>query len=131
VASAGAVLAENIDYPMHMLADRLPGSVETGADALAAIAPGEGQVLSIGGERLAVYRNANGQLSALSPTCTHLGCLVHWNTTETSWDCPCHGSRFDPHGRVLDGPAVTALQARAIPGGEPREPSEGPLSDLH
>jgi nitrite reductase/ring-hydroxylating ferredoxin subunit len=124
LASAGAVLAENLDYPKHMLADRLPGSVETGAAALAAIAPGEGRVLSIEGERLAVYRNANGQLGALSPTCTHLGCLVHWNTTEKSWDCPCHGSRFDPHGRVLNGPAVTALQARAIPGDEARESSD-------
>ncbi len=104
-ASAGAVLSENIDYPEHMLADRLPGSIDTGAKALASIAPGEGRVLSLGGERLAVYRNSNGQLGALSAKCTHLGCLVHWNTTEKSWDCPCHGSRFDPHGRVLNGPA--------------------------
>jgi glycine/D-amino acid oxidase-like deaminating enzyme/nitrite reductase/ring-hydroxylating ferredoxin subunit len=128
-ASAGAVLAENLDYPKHMLADRLPGSIEEGAEALAAIPPGEGQVLSLGGERLAVYRNANGQLGALSAKCTHLGCLVHWNTTEKSWDCPCHGSRFDPHGRVLNGPAVNALEARAIPD-EERE-SEPGVHDLH
>jgi Rieske Fe-S protein len=101
LASAGAVLAENLDYPKHMVADRL--SRAGGEAELAAIAPGEGRVLSLGGERLAVYRNANGQLGALSPVCTHLGCLVHWNTTEKSWDCPCHGSRFDPHGRVLNG----------------------------
>jgi Rieske Fe-S protein len=86
-------------------------------------------VLSLGGERLAVYRNANGQLGALSPKCTHLGCLVHWNTTEKSWDCPCHGSRFDPHGRVLNGPAVNALEAREIPGQE-RE-SDTVAHDLH
>jgi glycine/D-amino acid oxidase-like deaminating enzyme/nitrite reductase/ring-hydroxylating ferredoxin subunit len=128
-ASVGAVLAENLDYPKHMIADRLPGSVGEGADALAAIAPGEGRVLSIAGERLAVYRNGNGQLGALSPKCTHLGCQVHWNTTEKSWDCPCHGSRFDPHGRVLNGPAVTALEARAIPGVE--EPDEAGVADLH
>ncbi len=127
LASAGAVLAENLDYPKHLLVDRLPGHIETGAQALAGIAPGEGQVLSIEGERLAVYRNANGQLGALSPTCTHLGCLVHWNTTEKSWDCPCHGSRFDPHGRVLNGPAVTALQARVIPQTGERESETAPV----
>jgi Rieske Fe-S protein len=129
LASVGAVLAENIDYPKHMLADRLPGSTGEGAEAMAAIPPGEGRVLSLGGERLAVYRNANGQLGALSPKCTHLGCLVHWNTTEKSWDCPCHGSRFDPHGRVLNGPAVNALEAREIPGQE-RE-SDTVAHDLH
>jgi glycine/D-amino acid oxidase-like deaminating enzyme/nitrite reductase/ring-hydroxylating ferredoxin subunit len=122
LAMAGAVLSENIDYPKHMLTDRLPGfGADDGAAALAAIPPGEGRVLTLAGERLAVYRNGNGQLGALSPTCTHLGCLVHWNTTEKSWDCPCHGSRFDPHGRVLNGPAVNALQAKAIPGLEEEE----------
>ena len=130
-ASAGAVLSENIDYPKHMLADRLPGNIDTGAKALASIAPGEGRVLSLGGERLAVYRNSNGQLGALSAKCTHLGCLVHWNTTEKSWDCPCHGSRFDPHGRVLNGPAVSALEAKPIPGVDERESEETSLYDIH
>jgi glycine/D-amino acid oxidase-like deaminating enzyme/nitrite reductase/ring-hydroxylating ferredoxin subunit len=112
LASARSFIGENADYPKHLLADRLP---HPGPEALRSLAPGEGQVLALRGQRLAVYRNANGELSALSPVCTHLGCLVHWNTTEKSWDCPCHGSRFDPHGRVLNGPAVTALEARPIP----------------
>ena len=89
LASAAAVLSENLDYPVHMVTDRLPGfRADDSAAALAAIPPGEGRVLTLAGERLAVYRNGNGQLGALSPTCTHLGCLVHWNTTEKSWDCP-------------------------------------------
>jgi glycine/D-amino acid oxidase-like deaminating enzyme/nitrite reductase/ring-hydroxylating ferredoxin subunit len=113
LASAKSFLSENIDYPKHLLGDLLP---LPGVESLARIPSGEGQVLSLGGQRLAVYRNGNGELSALSPVCTHLGCLVHWNTTEKSWDCPCHGSRFDPHGRVLNGPAVAALQARPLPG---------------
>ena len=75
----------------------------------------EGVVARVGGNKLAVYRNGRGELSALSPVCTHLGCLVHWNTTEKSWDCPCHGSRFDPLGRVLNGPAMAALEAQALP----------------
>jgi glycine/D-amino acid oxidase-like deaminating enzyme/nitrite reductase/ring-hydroxylating ferredoxin subunit len=130
LASAGAVLAENIDYPKHMLTDRLRGGGgASGVEALASIAPGEGQVLSIDKERLAVYRNGNGQLSALSPVCTHLGCLVHWNTTEKSWDCPCHGSRFDPHGRVLNGPAVAALEAKPIPG--LRDDDEAAVYDIN
>jgi Rieske Fe-S protein len=128
LASAGAVLSENLDYPKHMQTDRLGGGTDGGKAALGAIPPGEGRVLTLDGERLAVYRNANGQLNALSPVCTHLGCLVHWNTTEKSWDCPCHGSRFDPHGRVLNGPAVAALQAKAIPG---EKDSESPVHDLH
>jgi len=129
LASAGAVLSENLAYPKHLLADRLPGSAADGADAVAAIPPGEGRVLSFEGERLAVYRNANGELGALSPKCTHLGCQVHWNTTEKSWDCPCHGSRFDPHGRVLNGPAVAALEARPLPGA--RRDQDGEAFDLH
>jgi glycine/D-amino acid oxidase-like deaminating enzyme/nitrite reductase/ring-hydroxylating ferredoxin subunit len=130
-ASAGAFLSENIDYPKHLLTDRLPGSLDGGPAALAAIPPGEGRVVSIEGERLAVYRNGNGQLGAVSPVCTHLGCLVHWNTTEKSWDCPCHGSRFDPHGRVLNGPAVSALEAKPIPGVEEDESPETALYDIH
>ncbi|HEY7375528.1 MAG TPA: FAD-dependent oxidoreductase [Polyangia bacterium] len=129
LASAGAVLSENLDYPKHLLADRLPGSAAEGAEAVAAIPPGEGRVLSFGGERLAIYRNANGELGALSPKCTHLGCQVHWNTTEKSWDCPCHGSRFDPHGRVLNGPAVAALEARPLPSA--RREGDADAYDLH
>ncbi|HVT10187.1 MAG TPA: FAD-dependent oxidoreductase [Polyangia bacterium] len=125
LASAKLFVAENADFPKHLLQDRLP---HPGPEALASIPPGDGQVLSFKGQRLAVYRNANGELSAVSPVCTHLGCLVHWNTAEKSWDCPCHGSRFDPHGRVLNGPAVTALEARPIPdvpetAEEPRAPA--------
>jgi glycine/D-amino acid oxidase-like deaminating enzyme/nitrite reductase/ring-hydroxylating ferredoxin subunit len=122
LASVRTFIAENADFPKHLLGDRLP---LPGASALEAIAPGEGNVLSIGGKRLAVYRNGNGELSALSPVCTHLGCLVHWNTTEKSWDCPCHGSRFDPHGRVLNGPAVAALSVQPLPPTAPEpEPDE-------
>jgi Rieske Fe-S protein len=113
LASARAFITENADYPKHLLTDRLPRPA--GVEAVDDIPAGEGRVVTLRGERLAVYRNGNGELSALSPVCTHLGCLVHWNTTEKSWDCPCHGSRFDPQGRILNGPAVAPLEARRLP----------------
>jgi Rieske Fe-S protein len=58
---------------------------------------------------VAAYRDADGKLHMVSPTCTHLGCRVTWNPAEQSWDCPCHGSRFTVEGEVLEGPAVEPL----------------------
>lgn len=79
-------------------------------DSVVEIPPGEGALLREGMRKLAVYRDQDGGLHAVSAKCTHLGCFVHWNAAETSWDCPCHGSRFDVHGEVLHGPAPTALE---------------------
>ena len=78
------------------------------------LAPGEGAIVSHGGKKLAAYRDENGQVSAVSPVCTHLWCQVNWNAAERSWDCPCHGSRFDTEGRVLQGPAVEGLEPRPL-----------------
>ena len=83
---------------------------------LDAIAPGEGGLVRDGTRLLAVYRHADGQAQALSAACTHLGCAVHWNRAETSWDCPCHGSRFAIDGSVLHGPAHAPLASRPVPG---------------
>jgi glycine/D-amino acid oxidase-like deaminating enzyme/nitrite reductase/ring-hydroxylating ferredoxin subunit len=74
------------------------------------IAPGEGAILrdgSIG--KLAIYRSEQGELIRRSAICTHIGCVVHWNTLEKCWDCPCHGSQFAPDGQVLNGPAISPL----------------------
>jgi Rieske Fe-S protein len=62
-----------------------------------------------GRQQVALYRDADGTAHALSARCTHLGCLVRFNAAETSWDCPCHGSRFGIDGAVLEGPAVKPL----------------------
>jgi Rieske Fe-S protein len=59
--------------------------------------------------KIAVYRDPDGGLHARSAVCPHLSCIVHWNPGEQSWDCPCHGSRFDPYGKVLNGPAMSDL----------------------
>jgi Rieske Fe-S protein len=61
-----------------------------------------------------VYRDEAGELHAVSLRCTHLGCLLRFNSAETSWDCPCHGSRFDVDGGVLEGPAVSPLEPRDV-----------------
>lgn len=81
-------------------------------EQLTALRPGDAAIVELDGERVAAYRDAEGRLCAVSPVCTHLKCMVHWNPVETSWDCPCHGSRFAPDGRVLQGPAIEPLQRK-------------------
>jgi glycine/D-amino acid oxidase-like deaminating enzyme/nitrite reductase/ring-hydroxylating ferredoxin subunit len=73
------------------------------------LAAGEARVVRVDGEDVAAYRDRAGVLHAVSAVCTHLRCNVRWNPGETSWDCPCHGSRFGIDGEVLEGPAVRPL----------------------
>lgn len=82
-------------------------------DDAARIAPDSGAIVRDGLGRLAVYRGADGTLHRCDATCPHLGCVVQWNSLERSWDCPCHGSRFDPFGTVLCGPATRNLARRS------------------
>lgn len=70
----------------------------------------EGKILNLDGQRVACSRDAKGKVRLVSAVCTHLGCLVRWNGTERTWDCPCHGSRFHPDGAVLAGPAEAPLE---------------------
>ncbi len=83
----------------------------TAADVsdLARIGRGEGGVVLLHGNRTGVYRDEHGSLFAVDTRCPHLGCALEWNADEKSWDCPCHGSRFDVRGRLLHGPAQTRL----------------------
>lgn len=99
-------IKENIDYPYYMIKDRLTGAEGT---SLRDVKRREGKILKIDGKRVAVYRDGNGQVTQLSPYCTHMGCLVNWNGAEQAWDCPCHGSRFQATGEVLAGPAEACL----------------------
>jgi Rieske Fe-S protein len=78
-------------------------------ESVAEIAAGEGALVRDDGKLVAVYRARDGGLQAVSAACTHMGCAVHWNSAEKSWDCPCHGSRFSPSGEVLHGPAPRSL----------------------
>jgi glycine/D-amino acid oxidase-like deaminating enzyme/nitrite reductase/ring-hydroxylating ferredoxin subunit len=81
---------------------------------LASLAPGDSAIIEAEGESCAAWRAPDGELFAVSPVCTHLGCKVHWNSVETSWDCPCHGSRFRPDGTVIEGPAIAALKRKHL-----------------
>lgn len=66
-------------------------------------------------QHIAIYRDGDGQLHALSSVCTHRGCDVKWNDRDRVWDCPCHGSRFAPTGAVLKGPAMRPLPSTDLP----------------
>jgi Rieske Fe-S protein len=71
--------------------------------------PGAGGIFRKGLKKIAACRDERGELHLHSATCTHMGCIVHWNSLEQCWDCPCHGSQFAPDGAPLDVPAVAPL----------------------
>jgi glycine/D-amino acid oxidase-like deaminating enzyme/nitrite reductase/ring-hydroxylating ferredoxin subunit len=112
IVAAPTFVKENLESSIHLIEDWVLGSVE--AEAVSAVAPGDGKIVRVGAKRLAVYRDPRGNLHAVSPVCTHLGCHVHFNQAERSWDCACHGSRFDVDGTVLHGPATRDLAPRII-----------------
>lgn len=107
VREAPAFLMTQAKVARHFVGDRLRP-----AKSLEDVAPGEGAVVRAGGDRVAVYRDEDGEVHALSARCTHLGCLVDFNAAERSWDCPCHGSRFGIDGEILQGPALRPLKRR-------------------
>ncbi len=105
-------IKENADYPRYMICDWL-SPVETGDPK--SVETGDGKVLKVEGKRVACARDEKGKLHTVSAVCTHMGCLVHWNGAEKTWDCPCHGSRFSCDGSVLAGPAESPLEKWAAP----------------
>ncbi|MDD2938555.1 MAG: FAD-dependent oxidoreductase [Proteiniphilum sp.] len=107
VAESGNIIKETANVIKHFVADKL--AVEKMME-LADLENDQGKVINHKGNRLAVYKDANGHHHILESDCTHLYCTVKWNEEEKSWDCPCHGSRFGRDGKVLNGPAVTPLK---------------------
>ncbi|HEY9844167.1 MAG TPA: FAD-dependent oxidoreductase [Candidatus Obscuribacterales bacterium] len=102
---------ENANVAVALVGDRLgPAEVMSVSE----IQPGMGALVHQRGQKLAVYRDEGGKLHACSAKCTHLGCIVHWNTVENTWDCPCHGSRFSVHGEVINGPAHLPLKPAEV-----------------
>jgi Rieske Fe-S protein len=101
-------ITENVDYPYYLIRDRFAGAE---GRSLRSVKRGEGKVIERRGTKVAAYRDSKGQVTLRSATCTHMGCIVGWNATEHTWDCPCHGSRFTPKGQVISGPAESPLPA--------------------
>ena len=113
VRSAPQVARAQLWVGAHLIGDRLAPAEASSADEVPA---GEARVVRSGLGKVGVHRDDAGALHAVSLRCTHLGCLVHWNGAERSWDCPCHGSRFGIDGEVLAGPASRPLERREPPG---------------
>ena len=105
-ASAGATIKTNIKVAGHMIGDWLRRGEKLPVEDLPA---GEGRLLNVDGDKVAAFRDERGALHLLSPVCPHMKCIVHWNSAEKTWDCPCHGSTFAATGEVLTGPAMQPL----------------------
>ncbi|MDB5139610.1 MAG: dependent oxidoreductase [Mucilaginibacter sp.] len=107
IAGFTEFVKENADAAYHFVADHL--SIHE-TDSIKRLRPDSGGVLEVDGKKIAAYRDTDGELHTLSPVCTHAKCIVNWNQEEKSWDCPCHGARYDVYGTILNGPATRNLQ---------------------
>jgi Rieske Fe-S protein len=103
--AVGDFIKENADTVAKFKDYITPGELKSEDE----LQPGQGALIREGLKKLAVYRDEAGQLHRRSAVCTHLGCLVKWNHVERTWDCPCHGSRFDTDGKPVIGPATSDL----------------------
>lgn len=106
IASAKSVISEGWSATQHFIMDKLSADKIKEFDD---IRLEEGRIVNCKGKTFAAYRDELGILHCLSSICPHMGCTVSWNSSEKSWDCPCHGSRFDIEGKLLNGPATSGL----------------------
>ncbi len=104
LASAGNLIHDAQHNAKALLRRFLPASA-----GYSSLEPGHGGIVSIHGEKIGIYREKNGTPHCVEPFCPHMGCQLEWNPDELSWDCPCHGSRFDYDGQLLDDPAQADL----------------------
>lgn len=104
-------IGENAKLVRHLLARRLK---KHSFDLPTGFESGEGKIIKVRGKKVGVYKDNKGEIHAVSPICTHMGCTVNWNRTEKTWDCPCHGSRYNFDGKVLHGPALKDLKKEEI-----------------
>jgi glycine/D-amino acid oxidase-like deaminating enzyme/nitrite reductase/ring-hydroxylating ferredoxin subunit len=108
----GAVTSKLVKENVSVAKELVGGMLRLDLSGMDELEPGSAGVFLTTQGRTAAYRDDAGELHAVSARCTHLGCTVRWNDAERSWDCPCHGSRFDHTGKVLQGPAVHDLERR-------------------
>jgi Rieske Fe-S protein len=97
--------SENLNVAAQYADLVTPGDVDSADE----IKPGEGAIIRHGLKKVATYRDESGAIHERSAVCVHLGCIVDWNSKEKTWDCPCHGSRYDAYGKVFQGPANSDL----------------------
>jgi glycine/D-amino acid oxidase-like deaminating enzyme/nitrite reductase/ring-hydroxylating ferredoxin subunit len=105
LSAAKDFAGENLNVAAQYTDHVTPGEVSDESE----IKSGEGAIIRRGLTKVACYRDESGALHERSAICTHLGCVVQWNSTEKTFDCPCHGSRFQKDGHVVNGPAISAL----------------------
>lgn len=111
IAGFTEFVKENTDVAYHFVVDRFKAEdLETFKE----IAKDEGKIVDYEGTQLAIYKDKTGIITALNPVCTHAGCIVSFNSEEKSWDCPCHGGRFDLEGKVLCGPPQANLKQVSV-----------------
>jgi glycine/D-amino acid oxidase-like deaminating enzyme/nitrite reductase/ring-hydroxylating ferredoxin subunit len=105
IAGGPKFVKENVEVAAHLVSgylSRKPKSFDE-------LAPGDAAIMKIDGKNVAAFKDKDGHVHAVSAVCTHMGCIVGWNETDRTWDCPCHGSRFDLDGQVIHGPAILPL----------------------
>ena len=105
VAGGPEFAKENLSVATHLVGGYLSRKLKSYDE----LEPGDAAIMKIDGDNVAAYRDDKGALHAVSAVCTHMGCLVGWNATDRTWDCPCHGSRFELSGEVIHGPATKPL----------------------
>jgi len=110
--AAATFAKENVAVAGFFFRDRV--RPRPGNDEVDRLAPGEGLIARIGGKQYAISRGDDGALVTLSARCTHLGCIVGWNTADRAWECPCHGSRFAADGTLVQGPATKDLPSQTL-----------------
>jgi glycine/D-amino acid oxidase-like deaminating enzyme/nitrite reductase/ring-hydroxylating ferredoxin subunit len=125
--AATTFVRENVNVARQYMDWLTEGDAESSGE----ISPGQGAIVRHGLKHFAVYRDEGGVLNAFDATCPHLGCLVHWNSTERSFDCPCHGSRFDTAGRVINGPANVGLTPAELEGAPSKVATPSRKSERH
>lgn len=108
IAGAAEFAKGNAEVAAHLVSgylSRKPKSYDE-------LAPGDAAIMKVDGENVAAFRDEEGRIHAVSAVCSHMGCIVGWNSTDRTWDCPCHGSRFELSGEVIHGPATRPLGSK-------------------
>ena len=109
IAGGAKFVSENVGIAAHLAG----GYISRKPRSFDALARGEAAIFKIDGENVAAFRDERGRLHAVSAKCSHMGCLVGWNENDRTWDCACHGSRFELDGQVLHGPATQPLSLKS------------------